>query len=337
MSLSTIFTPCFDRLLVKPDSVPDLNAGLIRPGTATLTRPRTGEIVRLGPACAPSLRVSQSVMHLPFDGKDMSLDGETVVYLSETSLLGIFEDRMTESVVERTFQPLWDNLLVKDDEVPEALTAGLVRPSTAQGPRARSGVVVSVGESVLALYAPGTRIIYGALDGADVTKAGEVNPEQGYRVISQMAILATVGPLADSSDAMGESWKDHIWACPGQMLVERAAAPVSRGLIIVPDGIRTSSRSSEALVVDVSPDISEFAPHDRVFLAGTVSKSIPLGRREDIVLWVVRPREITGRILVDPGKEIETEEFPHLAAGPELARTAVDTSAFEEGDTRAPR
>lgn len=335
MTLSDIFTPTFDRLLVKPDAVADLMTnGLYRPVSAKLTRPKTGTILKAGPSCSdqdlfsPGLRV----WHLPYDGKDMSLDGETVVHLSQTSIIG-YEDNM----IENSFVPLWDNLLVKDDEQPEDLGAGIVRPGTAQGPKARSGVIVSSGEGVSWPFLIGTRIIYGALDGVDVTRAGEVDPLVGHRVVSQMAILAHMDGGEPMNDVMGESWKEHICPNPGTVLAERAAQPITRGLIFVPDGVRLSSRSSEAILWDVASDVACFDPGERVFLAGSVSRSIPLGRREDIVLWVLRPREITGKVLVDPEREIEVEEYGHLAAAEDLRRQAKDLTAFEEGDTRAPR
>lgn len=331
--ISDILTPTFDRLLLKPDPVPDLDCGLIRPKTVTISRGRTGQILKLGPDCDPRFRVGQSVMHPPYDGRDMSLAGETVVHLSESSLIGVFKEG---DMIEHTFEPMWDNLLVKDDEIPESLTAGLVRPSTAQLSRARSGVIVKVGGDVADPYRPGLRVIYGAMDGSDMTAAGKVKPEEGHRVISQIAILAYLDGDEDAEDVMGESWKKHILPCPGQMLVERAAQPLTRGLIIVPDGARLSSRSAEAIVVKAGV-LDDFASGDRVFLSGSVAKNIPLGRREDIVLWVLRPREVTGRILADPGEAIDVAEHTHLAAKQELAREARDTSAFEEGDTRAPR
>lgn len=338
MTLASLFAPTGARLTLQPDSPPaGLGAGLVRPGTARLTRPRTGTILKRGSDCDERLQPDLRVLHLPYDGRDMELDGERIVYLHETSVLGYFEeDRMEENAaVEQWFVPLWDNLLVKDDEVPENI-GSLVRPGTAQGPRARSGKVAKVGEQVLPTHRPGTRIIYGAQDGADMAEAGKVKAEQGYRVISQLAILAYLDGEEDEDDIMGESWKEHLVPCPGQLLVQRAETPVTRGLIHVPAGIHLSTRSAEAVVVSTNWIPADLMSGERVFLAGSVSKSIPLGTREDLVLWVVRPQEITGRILEDPGKIIETSEHPHLAAEAELAQRP-DRTRFEEGDTRAPR
>jgi len=334
MSISDIFEPTFDRLLLRPDPAPDLGFGLIRPDAVVLTRPRTGRIARLGPDCGSQLRVGQRVMHLPYDGKDMTLAGETVVHLNQESLLGVFQEG--DGMIENTFEPMWDNLLVKDDEIPERMKNGIERPGTTILDRPRSGLVRKVGGQV-GDYHPGERVIYGASAGCDVQRAGEVAPERGYRVISQLAILASLDGKEDVSDYMGESWKDHLIPCPGRILTRRAEHPKNIGRIEVPIRLRLSSRSQEAEVVAVSDTVTSFVVGERVFLAGSAAKNIPLGWREDVVIWSSFPTEITGRLISSPSVPIDVEEYQHLAAKEELARAARDTSAFEEGDTRAPR
>lgn len=331
-----VLEPLGSDVYILPDPAPTLfAAGIV--AVAPLSRPRSGVIAKAGPD-AP-LPEDTQVFHRPYAGKDISLDGQRLVHLTGRGLIGFQELTMQNEVIEGRFVPLWDNLLVRDDEKSLELFHGLVRPGTAEGGRAISGVVVRCGDEVHEDFRPGTRVVYGVQDGCDVSRAGLVKEDKGYRVLSQMAILARLDGEEDPDDVLGEGWKPHLVPVPGTLLVERAAQPLTRGLIEVPNRLYAATRSSECLVVAVSPGLAEelFAVGERLFLSGSVSRNIPLGVREDVVLWALRPGEVTGRVLVDPGKVLDVEDHVHLDVADELARTARDTAAFEEGDRRAPR
>lgn len=228
------------------------------------------------------------------------------------------------------FIPTYDNLIIAPDPVADVI-AGIFLPENRRSTKPQTGKILAAGPLCHPVYAVGVRIVFGAFDGTDLKMGGET-----AKLVPQISVLAYTDGQETEDPLLDESWKEHLKPPPGALLVERAAQPLCRGEIWIPDSTRLVNRSSEAVVVAEDAD-EQFEVGERVFMAGSVSRKIPLGRREDVELWVARPREISGRLLDEPPEEVETEENPHLAALPELSRAVRDVSAFEEGDTRAPR
>lgn len=237
--------------------------------------------------------------------------------------------------IARTFYPEWENLLVIPDEEPEDLgVAGingemLVKAERYKG-RPRTGVVYAAGPD--APYTPGTRVVFDSHSTYDLSKYGG----DKMILINSQQIRCYADGGEDASRPMDESWRDHILPPPGCVIVERAEMPFYRGRIKVPETFNAATRSSEATVLASDDPDGRFAKGDHVFLAGTTSKNIMLGMRGDVVLWIVRPREISGRLLGDPGL-IEKQE--HIAESDiaHLAELTDSSFGFEEGDQRGVR
>lgn len=237
--------------------------------------------------------------------------------------------------IAKTFYPEWENLLVTPDEEPEDLGVKgingemLIAAEKYKG-RPRTGVVFAAGH--LSPYGPGTRVVFDSHSTYDLSKYGA---DKMLLINAQQVRCHTDGG-EDASRPMDESWREHILPPPGCVIVERAEMPFYRGPIALPPTYNAATRSSEAIVLASDDPEGRFVKGDHVFLAGTTAKFIMLGRRGDVVLWIIRPREISGRLLGDPGL-IEKQE--HIAEA-DIAHLneLVDTSfGFEEGEARGVR
>lgn len=248
--------------------------------------------------------------------------------------------------------PEWDNLLVRPDKMPDDLGIQgingemLIAAEKYKG-RPRSGIVIAAGPS--ASYPCGARVLF---DSHSTTDLGQDGSSERILLVNSQQIRCWTDGGEDAGDLLGESWRDHIKPPPGCIIVERAQMPTTRGAIWVPDSYNAATRSSEATVLasddkqgpiggvigvdkPIGP-VNKFSKGDRVFLAGTTAKHIMLGTRGKVVLWIIRPREIAGRLLDDPGliakqEHIAEADIAHL-------NEMVDTSfGFEEGETRGVR
>lgn len=251
--------------------------------------------------------------------------------------------------------PEWDNLLVVPDKVPDDLGIQgingemMVAAEKYKG-RPKSGVVIAAGPT--APYPCGARVLF---DSHSTTDLGQDGSSERVLLLNSQQVRCWTDGGEDMNDLLGESWRDHIKPPPGCIIVERAQMPTTRGAIWVPDTFNAATRSSEATVLAsddkqgpneevVNPGgrtfrlvpTNKFAKDDRVFLAGTTAKHIMLGRRGDVVLWIIRPGEITGRLLDDPGA-IRTQA--HIAESDIAHLNELSDTYFgvEEGETRGPR
>lgn len=92
---------------------------------------------------------------------------------------------------------------------------------------------------------------------------------------------------------------------PGRLLVRRREMPVMRGLIIIPDGFNTSTRSNEAEVFSIGSEEGckfryEWKKGDGVFLSPSVSRHFEC--EGGVVLWLCSEAEIIARIVDDEGE-----------------------------------
>lgn len=133
-----------------------------------------------------------------------------------------------------------------------------------------------------------------------------------------------------------------VSAPPHSLLVQRLEMPVRRGLIIIPDGVNTSTRSNEAVIVRVGSGQYQhpWVEGDRVFLSPSVSRCFEFVG--GVTLWLCYENQILAKIN-DPdglGVEVGLEEsasyLMHVtgASEPGLGEDRVEVA---EGDMRGKR
>ena len=133
-----------------------------------------------------------------------------------------------------------------------------------------------------------------------------------------------------------------VSAPPHSLLVRRLEMPVRRGLIIIPDGINTSTRSNEAIIVRVGEGqyLYPWVEGDRVFLSPSVSRCFEFVG--GVTLWLCHENQILAKINDPDGLGVEVgleESAPHLmhvtgASEPGLGEDRVEIA---EGDMRGKR
>ncbi len=237
------------------------------------------------------------------------------------------------------YRPTFSRLLVLPDRPADiARSYGLHAPDSARRERPTSGKIVAAGWDVPADFRIGRRVVFGPF-------AGMVKRIRGreYMLMETSAVQALTDGEEDEEDPLGVSWKGHLRPPPSQYLIERVEMPRYAGVLILPDSALEDVRSSEALVV-ASPAVTmyeyqmdRFPTGTRVFLMGTVSRFIPLGRNGEVTLSVCYPTDFSAILSDDPGEAIQTAELDHLRAAGEFAASRDRTGSFEEGDPRARR
>lgn len=94
MALS--ITPLADRVVVKPKQAEEKTAsGLIIPDTAK-EKPQQGEVVAVGPGKVENgtkidmtVKTGDTVLYGKYSGTEISLDGEDVLIMRESDILGV--------------------------------------------------------------------------------------------------------------------------------------------------------------------------------------------------------------------------------------------------------
>jgi len=86
------FRPLHDRVAVKRLEEEQKTAGgIIIPDTAT-EKPQQGEVIAVGPgAIAPDVKVGDKVLFGKWSGTEVKIDGEEVLIMKESDLLGVLE------------------------------------------------------------------------------------------------------------------------------------------------------------------------------------------------------------------------------------------------------
>ncbi len=91
------FKPLQDRVVVKPSKLDDkTKGGIIIPDTAK-EKPAQGKVVAAGPGrrgedgrlYAMSVKVGDTVLYGKWSGTEVKLDGEDLVIMNETDILGV--------------------------------------------------------------------------------------------------------------------------------------------------------------------------------------------------------------------------------------------------------
>lgn len=244
--------------------------------------------------------------------------------------------------VEDLLQPEWGNLLVRRDAVSDVVGVGLggqslTAPAQAMARmRPNTGIILKAGPQAPECYKPGAWVLWGDGAATDLAMGGD---RQAVLLNSQYVLAwVSAGAAAeldaiDGLDLSTENIVPFLQAPPGSYLVERREMPVTRGRIIIPDGVNVHTRSSEAEIMDSSVPGGPYALGEGVFLAGNVSKSFWAGRHR---FWVCLPGQIPARLLAEPETGLEAGE----GAGPGMQdfTLSLDTDvALDEGDLRQPR
>lgn len=239
--------------------------------------------------------------------------------------------------IEDIFAPEWDLLLVEREKKGDVVGVGLGGQSivTPDAGKSQVGRILRVGPDVPAWYVVGRRVVFGIHSGTRIELPGQ--RDRDVLIIPREEIMAMMDGEEDAGELLGLSWKDHVLAPPGKLLVERMEAPLARGRIIIPDGIATSRRSSEGRVHRVGPGAGERFPEgDQVFIAGNVSRNFPLGYREEERLYVCSPGQLSGHIVGDPGED-GLRASSSVMRGAETIPDEPVEQRFDDGDSRVPQ
>ena len=85
-------TPLHDRVIVKPAAAEEKTAsGIIIPDTAK-EKPQRGEVLAAGPGKTDepvTVKTGDTVLYGKYAGTEITLDGETVLIMRESDILGI--------------------------------------------------------------------------------------------------------------------------------------------------------------------------------------------------------------------------------------------------------
>lgn len=147
-------------------------------------------------------------------------------------------------------------------------------------------------------------------------------------------------------------WSGLTKAPPRKLLVQRAEQPLVRGRILIPEGIRSSTRASEATVISVGEGVSGFAVGDGLLLASSVGQGIAFGDRDEVKYALVDIFQVMGKVNGRQTATLGTQERP-LAARDRPGRFAATDDrlhgverdlepggtldGYEEGDLRGKR
>jgi co-chaperonin GroES (HSP10) len=134
-------------------------------------------------------------------------------------------------------------------------------------------------------------------------------------------------------------WSSLAQALPGRLLVERLEMPIVRGRIYLPDGVRTKTRSSEAVIVSVGEGVDErLSPGTQVLISPIAGRTITFGVREERKLVDISAGAVLAIIppeLADAAVEPKTNPYRHHEGS--LEQPLLEEPAFGEGDRRGLR
>lgn len=106
-------------------------------------------------------------------------------------------------------------------------------------------------------------------------------------------------------------WADRAIAPPGLLLVERVEMPLQRGAIFLPAGVRTHTRSNEALIHSVGSGVQGFEVGKRVLLEASVGRPVRFGLRNERTLWLINPEGVLADVLEEvEGEGLAIDESP---------------------------
>ena len=247
--------------------------------------------------------------------------------------------------------PEWDYLLVEPETSGEVVQrngaawierpttrAGeelVVRPATSsEGGQSRTGKILRAGPDVPLRYRPGLRVVYGVHAG---TRLRDEVARREYLLLPRSETMGLFDG-GETGEALGLSWIDHLIAPSNKLVVERLDTPFWRGRVLVPDGVRTATRANECVILAVGEGVTRFERGEYIYLAGVAPRMIPFGQREERKLYVMDPRAVGGRIIVDDlaaSDPIYAETSP-LRGALDLPSTAGERR-LDEGDQRLPQ
>ncbi len=244
--------------------------------------------------------------------------------------------------LEDIFTPEWDYLLIERERPSNVLAAGrrlgsedeyeIVAPDTSRkSGETRTGRILLIGPDVPPFYAIGHRAIFSSMGGTKLSLEHHADGRELW-LLSRREVFAVMDG-DESDDTLAEDWPSHMSPPPGKLLVERCELPITRGRIIIPDGVNLSARSNEALVVAVGPDVTKFQVGDGVYLAESIGKFIPINR-DKRRLYLADLAQILGRVDNPTGGGVIGEQHPLMGADT-LPREEEDR--LDEGDPRLPQ
>lgn len=235
----------------------------------------------------------------------------------------------------------WDYLLIERERPSGILAAGVsatgesyvieAPDNSRKSGEARTGKIVLVGPEVPPFYAQGKRAVFSPLGGTKLKLVeGDDKPRELW-LLSRREIFAVMDG-EEGDDTLAADWLKHMLPPPGKLLVERVEAPPARGLLFIPDGVNLSARSNEAKVIAVGEGVTRFRVDERVYLADSIGKFIPVDHDKRRV-YVADQAQVLGH-LDDSGAGVVAEQHPLMGADT-LPLEEIDR--MDEGDQRLPQ
>lgn len=93
--------PLFDKVIVKPLGEDEVTkSGIVLPDTAEKERPEKGEVIAVGPGkrlengqLSPvSVKVGDKIVFRKYSPDELKVDGEELLVISESDIVGLLED-----------------------------------------------------------------------------------------------------------------------------------------------------------------------------------------------------------------------------------------------------
>jgi hypothetical protein len=244
--------------------------------------------------------------------------------------------------LEDQLEPTKALLIVKEDargNVISDLGNGnqLIRPEIAgDRQRIRSGVVLKKGPQ--GTYNPGTRVLFKAYAGTEVSAGSSVIFINSCDVDGYL--IGEVGEKDDESEP-SEDWERFIMPPRGELLVRRSEKPLLYGRIhLPPSASHLATRCMEAEVVATDPldekMAEDFPVGSHVLLSPDVCRTIQFDVRGEHLLSRLDPDQIMAHIKGDPTEvPIEiTRDYTGVAE--DLQGYGDIDERFDEGDPAGP-
>lgn len=230
-------------------------------------------------------------------------------------------------------------LLVRRDVLPDRAGDLHIPDSALRNMRSTSGTVLAAGPQCLEDLAPGARIVFGEFSGTQVALEG-VDAASDVLFLPDQDVLATLEgrPVVQEGFGLPVELAAVARARPGRLLVERAEMPLTRGRIVLPVGISTTTRCAEAVVRSVGAGVNGFAVGDAVLLTGNPGRLMSFGPRGERRLFQVAPSAVLGKLKA-PSEEPITTDQPGFTMGGQVLEEALGPAGavHEEGDSRGLR
>lgn len=206
---------------------------------------------------------------------------------------------------------LRDELLIRLDQPSEVYSSGIsvagkpyeiFKPEIAKGPSGVTAIILATGPDTTKIYSPGLRIGIVRHAGTGVGLVG-IEHEEGVKVIRPEQVLMLL-PGTTENALLDPANFERTIPPPRHLFAERQEMPLRLGRFEPPPGYREHTRSAEAVIRQVAPDIENplVKAGDYVLLAPSVTRWIGFGAREEREIWVLTEPQILCKLREEPAE-----------------------------------